>query len=55
VQIVGNISVGEFTENPLKLGHGGINKSLKRYMPLVNDARTLNNLGFTTQSISKHY
>jgi hypothetical protein len=55
VQIVGNISVGKFTENPLKLGHGGINKSLKRYIPLENNAHTLNNLGFTTHGISKHY
>lgn len=55
VQIVGNISVGEFTENPLKLGNGGINKNLKRYTPLENSACTLNNLGFTTCGICEHY
>jgi hypothetical protein len=49
------IGFGKFTENPLKLGNGHINKNLKRYTPLENNEDTLNNLGFTTRGISKHY
>jgi hypothetical protein len=52
VKIVG---VGKFTENPLKLDNGDINKNMKRYIPLENNKCTLNNLGFTTRVISKHY
>jgi hypothetical protein len=52
VKIVG---VGKFTENPLKLGNGAINKNLKRYIHLENNECILNNVRFTTHGISKHY
>jgi hypothetical protein len=52
---VKTVGVGKFTENPLKLGNGGINKNFKRYIPLENNESILNNLGFTTRGISKYY
>lgn len=49
------VGVDKFTENPLKLGNCGINKKLKRYIPLENNECILNNVGFTTCGISKYY